>query len=475
MDNLTEEVKEINEQNDIFGTYQKAKSICDFLELDTNKEILDTNNLIAIYGPWGSGKSCLMKTIYDNLDQNRFNVIWFNTWKYEKDDNLAYSLFKYIGKDNYWDKIKELGNNFLSNVYGIFKSISKGVELNLGVLNIKPGEMLDEAEKQDKRINDNINNQKCLWERVEEFEDSFKCIKFKDDKKLVVFLDDLDRCESENIITLISAIKLLLSINKNIIFIIGVDRTAVTLALKNRYNNDYNKADEYLEKIFSITFELIDNIQTKNFFKYINEITGLDENNAKLILDFFEAIHFTNARYVKKVLRKYYLMKNYLKSKEIDINNVYNIIMILYIVILNMYHSDEYKYIIRKDKEKIYENIILIHYNNNGVKKQGRYTSYKINCNIKYSKDENFNINGLLLRFSSYKIINNELSSIMLLSGDAHINLSDWLGAFEENNICNEFIKFIVSNSNNLKNLMKDNEFDDEKILNLLNTVNDII
>ena len=31
MDNLTEEVKEINENNDIFGTYQKAKSICDFL------------------------------------------------------------------------------------------------------------------------------------------------------------------------------------------------------------------------------------------------------------------------------------------------------------------------------------------------------------------------------------------------------------------------------------------------------------
>ncbi len=360
MDNLTEEVKEINEQNDIFGTYQKAKSICDFLELETNKEILDMNNLIAIYGPWGSGKSCLMKTIYNNLDKNKFNVIWFNTWKYEKDDNLAYSLFKYIIKDNYLEKIKEQGSNFLSIAYGIFKSLAKGVEVNLDisnikmgldVLNIKPGEVLDEAERQDKIINENINKQKCLWEKVEEFEDEFKRIKFKGDKKLVVFLDDLDRCESENIITLISAIKLLLSINKKIIFIIGVDRTAVTLALKNKYNNDYNKADEYLEKIFSITFELINNIQENNFIKYIKNIIGLHENNVKLILDFFEAIHFTNSRHVKKVLRKYYLMKNYLKTKGIDVYDVYNIILILYIVILNMYYSDEYKYIIRKDKK----------------------------------------------------------------------------------------------------------------------------
>ena len=33
MDNLIEEIKEINKDNDIFGTYQKSKSICDFFWL----------------------------------------------------------------------------------------------------------------------------------------------------------------------------------------------------------------------------------------------------------------------------------------------------------------------------------------------------------------------------------------------------------------------------------------------------------
>ena len=368
MDNLVEEIKEINQENDIFGTYNKAKSICDFLELDSNKEILEKNNLIAIYGSWGSGKSCLMKTIYNNLNSEKFDVMWFDTWKYEKDDNLAFSLFKYIGKDNFFDKIKENGSNVLNNAYGIFKSLAKGVELNLGIFNIKPGEAMDEAEKQDEKIKNDINDQKCLWERIEEFESIFKSVKLNNDKRLVVFLDDLDRCESDNIITLISAIKLLLSINKNIIFIIGVDKTAVTLALKNKYNNDYNKADEYLEKIFSITFELINNMQTQNFLKYISEITGLEEKNSELILSFFEALHFTNARHIKKVLRKYYFMKEYLKDKGIDIDDNRNVLLILYIIILNIYYSDEYKYIIRNDKEKIYENIMFFYYDKNGFK-----------------------------------------------------------------------------------------------------------
>jgi hypothetical protein len=63
----------------------------------------------------------------------------------------------------------------------------------------------------------------------------------------------------------------------------------------------------------------------------------------------------------------------------------------------------------------------------------------------------------------------------MYLNGEAHNDLENWLNAFEENNICNEFIYFIISNSYNFKNLIKDNEYDDSKVVNLLKIVNDII
>lgn len=50
IEEVIENVKEINENNDLFGTYTKAKSILDFIELKENEKLLSENNLIAIYG-----------------------------------------------------------------------------------------------------------------------------------------------------------------------------------------------------------------------------------------------------------------------------------------------------------------------------------------------------------------------------------------------------------------------------------------
>lgn len=358
MADLIEEMKYINQDEDLYGTCDKAASICKYLELEDNKELLEKNNIIAIYGPWGSGKSCLMKNIEQDIDKNKFKTIWFNTWKYEKDDNLAFSLFKYITKDNFVGKFKENASFFLSNALGILTSISKTVEFNiLDLITFKPGEGIREAQEQQKMLNDYIDNSKCLWEKMEEFENDFKKISFGG-KRLIVFLDDLDRCESENIITLISSIKLLLSVNPNIIFIIGIDRDAVTLALQNKYHNDYNKADEYLEKIFSINFEVPYKINNELIKIDIHEFTDLDYEDCKVIVDFFNQMKFNNPRHIKKILRKYYGIKSYLKDNGIKIDNVSVVIFIFYLIIIANFQREEYKSLFVKNRENIYKDVL---------------------------------------------------------------------------------------------------------------------
>lgn len=473
MKELIEEVKEINENNDIFGTYPKAKSIREFIELNENEELLSKNNLIAIYGEWGIGKSCLMQTIYKELDKNKFETIWFDTWKYEKDENLAYSLFKFIGKDRFWNKFLSAGENILDNAYGIFKSLAKGIEINLGVLNLKPGDALDEAENKDKEIIEKAEKKKCLWEKIDEFEGVFKDINFSN-KKLVVFLDDLDRCESENIVTLLSAIKLMLSINKNIIFIIGIDKKAVTLALQNKYNNDYNKADEYLEKIFPINFELSNNIQSQNFKKYISEVTDLNIEDANIVIDFFYKIQFNNARHIKKVLRKYSLIKKYIASKNIDIKNKYIVMLVLYTIILNIFYNDEYKEMLKENKEKIYKKILLVSHDKNGFRKEGKFDTYEKVCNIKYTNNKNYEIYKLLVRFSSYKINNFDLNCIKTMDGQAYIEYCNWMGLFE-NNICNDFIEFLLGDTDFIDNFVKERQVDDEILYSYLKVIDNIL
>lgn len=470
-ENLMEEVKLLNKENDLFGTYDKALAIRDFIQLEENKTLLEKNNLIGIYGSWGIGKSSVMTTIKNNLDKSIFDIVWFDTWKYEKDENLPYSLFKFIGKDNIINQLKDKGINVLENVYGIFKSMTKGVELNLGIINFKPGEALDEAEKRDEII----NSEKCLWEKIEEFEKEYKKIKFNQNKRLVVFLDDLDRCESENIISLISTIKLLLSVNPNIIFVIGIDKEAVTLALQNKYNNDFNKADEYLEKIFPINFSIDNNINTEIFKKEIGQILGVTEEDSEMILKFFNAINFDNSRRIKKVLRKYLSIKEYLKQKRIDLNNKYNVILVLYFIIIQMFYNDEYKYFLMKDKEKIFNKITLIQYDRTTrVKKENQFEQYyKKECYITYTLEKKYEIYKFLVRFSSYKINKEELKVTIYPQRTIFENYN-WLGLFDDT-ICKSFIKFILEDNNFLDYLSNNKVYNDDMIYEMVKEVNNII
>ena len=474
-ESLIEEIKVLNRENDMFGTYDKAIAICNFLNLEDSKQLLEKNNLIAIYGPWGIGKSCLMKTIQSNLPENKFETVWFDTWKYEKDDNLPYSLLKFMTKDKKTSKLKENGKNIQEIGYSILKSMAKGIDVNLGIINIKPGEAIDEVQKLDEERVKNIKDNKCLWEKIDEFEKEYSKMTFNN-KKLVVFLDDLDRCESENIINLISSIKLLLSVNKNIIFIIGIDKKAVTLALQNKYNNDFNKADEYLEKIFPINFSISNNINVENFEDSIVKIMNISHEDSKKIVDFFDSIDFSNSRHIKKVLRKYISIKEYLIRKNIDLSNIYNIILVLYFIIIHIFHNDEYKYLLLENKETVYNKILLINYDRNtGRKLENQFEQYnKKECNVNYNNGKKYEIFKLLTRFSSYKLKIKELKAAKYLEGGASIEYYNWLGLFDDS-ICKNFIQFIMSDTNFLDMLFENGTYNDERVYNIINEINNII
>ena len=471
MNDIIEQVKLIDESNDIYGTYNKAVSICNFLELEANEELLSKNNLIAIYGSWGSGKSCLMKTIEQNLNKSKFKTKWFDTWKYEKDDNLPYSLFKFILQDDILNNLKEKGESALNYAYGLFKSLVKGVELNFNAITLKPGEILDEAEIQQAQINNNKENKKCLWEKIQEFEKEFSVLKINKER-LIIFLDDLDRCESDNIVTLISSIKLLLSSNPQIIFIIGIDKQAVTLALQNRYNNDFNKADEYLEKIFPINFQISNNLQMSNYLKFISNVTDLNEEDSKVVFDFMDKIKFFNARHVKKVFRKYFIIKDYVKSKEIDLNDKYIVIFVLYMIILNTFYNDEYQYLMMEDKEKIYKHVKL-YTDSREKRREWQFNDYSKKSVIDIEKN-NFNIYDVIIRFSSYRIEKYEIP-IASYEEDALVFLyNNWVGLFD-NNICNNFLDFVVNNSDMLKIFYEEEKYKSDIINNYIKIIDYIL
>jgi hypothetical protein len=73
--------------------------------------------------------------------------------------------------------------------------------------------------------------------------------KVAEQSRLVIFIDDLDRCEEEVIVRLLEAIKLYLS-SRRCVFVLGLDDGAVLEALGRYWKRSDDSNREYLEKLF---------------------------------------------------------------------------------------------------------------------------------------------------------------------------------------------------------------------------------
>lgn len=79
------------------------------------------------------------------------------------------------------------------------------------------------------------------------------------DKKLVVFIDDLDRCLPEKMLEILEVLKLFLGV-PGCVFVIGVEREMIERGIEVRYKSEEQKipisGKDYIEKIIQVPFTL---------------------------------------------------------------------------------------------------------------------------------------------------------------------------------------------------------------------------
>lgn len=291
--------------------YIKVQALKTFLEREEHEHFLSCNNLIALYGEWGSGKSSIFKTLKRDMNTESFIPLIFEAWKYEKDDNLAFSLLEFIlaklplkeKKFFPLNKLKIFSKKTIINeLKNRLRTFSNGVTVKLPLIDIDSNKFLKQSLY--------LETEKFIEKLQKEIDG------IRENKKILVMIDELDRCDDENIINLLSALKLMFSI-KNIIFICGIDKEAVIKTLEGKYQN-HNKAEEYLEKIFPISFNVV---------KYSNFDYEENETNNNKPKDYFselkksilEGAEITNPRKFNKAMNKYnFLIKIIDRKKIID-------------------------------------------------------------------------------------------------------------------------------------------------------------
>jgi KAP family P-loop domain len=91
---------------DLLGFKQFAISIAKNIIRDTDGDFDNNAQMtIGVYGEWGNGKTSFLQMVEQELKESRIYPIWFDAWKYEKEDNLWAALVQKI-----LDEAKVSGN-----------------------------------------------------------------------------------------------------------------------------------------------------------------------------------------------------------------------------------------------------------------------------------------------------------------------------------------------------------------------------
>lgn len=236
-------------------------------------KIINTDALlpcsIGIFGDWGSGKSSLMKMISDRYIKDKdCLVIKFNGWLFEGYEDAKTVLMgriidEIIRNRTLEEKGKELVKKLLKRIdfiklggtavkYGL--GIAAGGPIGLATLTLADAVKGLKDFDYDSYIKESSENKDVsLRNNIQGFHSNFEeLITETKIKKIIVLIDDLDRCTPDTIIGTLEAIKLFL-FTKNTAFIIGADERLIKYAVRRRFPEIPGESAEvgrdYLEKL----------------------------------------------------------------------------------------------------------------------------------------------------------------------------------------------------------------------------------
>jgi len=267
-----------------------------------------TPMVIGIYGTWGMGKTSLMRLIEMELDRTKVRPLWFNPWEHQFDDNpvvaLVYKIMEQTGRK--WEQTaKEKLALFAA---ALASSAVKGATKYFTGwdLNIKDTLHLGEH-----YVENQFLVRDFRMKLRDKFEDLVKKVRTEGyaERRLVFFIDDLDRCLDDQALKMLEALKLYLNL-EGCVFFLGLNREAMEAALRSHYPDLDTRAD-YLDKIIQLPFHLPP-IDTDNRGQFVARLLGQELQSCR---DLLSASLGENPRKVKRFINKL-IVNDYLAREQ---------------------------------------------------------------------------------------------------------------------------------------------------------------
>jgi len=214
-----------------------------------------TSNVFSINAPWGGGKSYFINNLVKLIGDEAI-CISYNAWESDFYKNplipivmeLLEKIEPLIIEE---DELSELFSDLKTAVKSIVDKTSYSIGISSIILsaglNFDPNKKTTESEYV------------TLKKLKKEFRDKLLLIQEKLDKKIIIFVDELDRCHPQYAIETLEVIKHFFDI-KNIIFVLAVDKKQIENIVKTMYGACDGLGEDfiggYLRKFIDVELHL---------------------------------------------------------------------------------------------------------------------------------------------------------------------------------------------------------------------------
>jgi hypothetical protein len=234
---------------------------------------------IGVFGEWGSGKTSLLRLIKRFIDDSQAPTatVWFNAWRYVREEHpivpLVQSIVDQLADQNRWrQKLVDGANDFLSALMAVASGLKAEVEVSTPMVGkVKVEYDVEKALAKGEKSDPDHEIRPSVYYQA--FSTLHRLQLGARGGRIVVFVDDLDRCTPEQAIFVLETIKLSLDFS-GFVFVLGAHRGVIDGFIKSEYRKRYDADDiqptSYLDKLVQLSFHIPPH--TERFDKYLRMI-----------------------------------------------------------------------------------------------------------------------------------------------------------------------------------------------------------
>ena len=209
INSLLEDVKFINNATKVLNIYQEKeelfeirKSQLDEIYRKIEQHKGDEQITILISDEWGGGKTFFAKELFNKLNKTkRFNAIWINMNDFDESETLVkqifHKIYSVLSENGYYTGNSSEFEAYLQSVFNII--LDESISDMLSIKFDKLGE----------------SKSKTLSEISKEFSEMLG------DERIIIIIDDMDRCTEKTISDAVKLLSEILYIPKSIIIFAG--------------------------------------------------------------------------------------------------------------------------------------------------------------------------------------------------------------------------------------------------------------